>query len=418
MNRPSAALAVVLALCGALAGYLLRGASRDDAETARLQAELDAAQAARAAAEGARSAAETRAAAAERELGAARRDAQRVAREAEAAAAAAAAAPPPAPEAATDVAAAEEEETWRTRVGRYPAFAFEDGGEHIHDALAEIDWGSVAEHMSAMVPLIDEIAGALAAGRPPSPEALGATQQHNGPLVVAALRLQQEGVPGTGPNGSFTHPAFMTNAIAANLEALGLALDANQMRRLGDIGADYERRDRERLAAYADATPQIRKLADEAQEKGAFFEAALGVLRADQRTALVPEAARGRVALDLFSEGLVWVGRAQPLRFRDPAHLTELVEAQFIAHVDPAARDAAHRVVADWVAALPSAVTEREPDALEQNGILVASHVTTCALHVAQLVETLLRDVAVGDEAAQRLRAVGGTVVPLLQSGT
>ncbi len=299
----------------------------------------------------------------------------------------------------------------RARVALYPLYAFDDAAPAVRDALAATDWPAVAENLAAMLPVADEIVGALARGERPSAESIGRSQELNGPLITIAMRLEAAGVPGTGANGAFTHPAFMSNAIAASLEALGMPLDSAQQAALGHVGAEFARRERQRVAARTVDAVKLRRLVEEAEQKRDYFAAARALLSDEQRNALCPPAVRGRVAADLFSEGLVWVGRAQPLTYRDEAHLAELIEARLLGDADETARGAARDIVAAWVAALPREIVDHHADALDRVGMVDAAYTTTCARHVAALTETLLRDGGVSAGAAARLRDLGGTVV-------
>lgn len=411
MTAARVALAIICLAVGAVAGFVLRPVDESDAELVALQAELDAAQSARTAAEGELSSAERRARSAERGLKQARRELATV----EIASSKTSTDPSGSAEnASTGDAGNTGDTSWKARVAEWPAYRFEGADDVVQTAITNVDWIAIADSMSGMVPIANRIAGAILEGVPPAPEDIGNAQKRNGPLVGAAITLNRAGVPGTGPNGAFSHPAFMTNAIAANLEALGMPLDAAQRERLGRLGNDYTRRDEARLGAYEDGLLELRKIVEEAELKEAYFADVFAMLNAAQREALSPALSRGRVRLDVFSAALVWAGRVQPIGYRDEAHLAELLESRFMSAVVADSRDGAHQIVMAWVERLPNEITSFRPDPLDQAGLMRSEHVNRCANELVKLIETLRRDGALGDAADATLQRFGSAVVPFV----
>ena len=402
MSSVRVAVLVGLVAAGVAGGWMLGSASDGRREIDELDRRLAAARAEGEAAEAEHAAARHDARAAEREAAHERRAAQAAEKR-----------PPPAStqERAPSPTAAESD--WRARVAAsYPAFPFADGLPEVRDALVHVDWVAVAENMAGMVPVASEITSALIAGDPPSADAIGKSQAYNGPLVTIAIRLHANGVPGTGANGSFSHPAFMTNAIAATLEALAMPLSTDQNARLTLVGEDHARRERERLASPDPEAVALRLLVEEAEQKHDFFADAFSVVSPAQLAALRPAVVRGRIAADLFSEGLVWVGRAQPLLYRDQAHLAELVESRVLGDIDSATLERMRPRVAAWIAELPEALLSTRADSLDRMGMIDAEHATAWAREFQRLVELLLQDNDLDERSRSRLRDQGGALVP------
>ncbi len=301
---------------------------------------------------------------------------------------------------------------WRVRVENYPLVRVANEDAVVDEALQDIEWTSVAEHMSAMVPLLEQVVESLGSGTPLSGETQAGIQVHNGHLVVAAVKLMNKKVPGTGANGSFTHPAVMANMIAGNLEALGMPLDKRQNELLAKAARDFTRRDTTRLAAYTDETLQIRRLLEESLLKGEFFDEAFRILSTEQHDALRPEPTRGRCSVDLHSQGLVWAGRVAGVDFRDRDHLTQLVEARIVSSMPEESRGSARQIIGDWVQALPTELIDEPMDAFGKRGWIPVTRVEACAGHVLRLAESLLRDGDLDERAANELRTFGGTIVP------
>jgi hypothetical protein len=166
------------------------------------------------------------------------------------------------------------------------------------------------------------------------------------------------------------------------------------------------------VAAYADDAIALRRLVDEAELKRTFLDAVFALLTDAQGEALRPAAARGRVAVDLFSEGLVWVGRAQPIAYRDAAHLAELIGTRIVGDVDAPARARTRPIVDAWVAGLPDDLLAHEPDELDRMGMIDAALATRWGRATAGLVERLLRDADLDERATSHLHDLGGALVP------
>ncbi len=295
---------------------------------------------------------------------------------------------------------------------RYPAFL----PEGLEEALADIDWDVVGTSMSSMPPLISELAAALADGRAKSDlpaETIGAIQRHNGPILAAAMKLAQRDIAGKEVNSAFTHPGFVSNALAAALDALELPLTDEQQAALERITHDYSARETRRVAAYDDATYVLEEFVDESLLKHAYYAEVYRVLTKEQHDAIRPESVRGRTKLDIFGRGLVWTGRAGPVLSSDreelAAKVTEWVTRR--GGIADDQREHAQEIVGAWAEDLPEAFVAWEPDALVKAGMLQAEHVEDSGARVLALLRTLDTELELDDAGHKRLRAVPGTVV-------
>lgn len=301
---------------------------------------------------------------------------------------------------------------WREVLKSYPAYKPEGLG----DALATVEWEVVAESMSNMPPLIAELATHLEEGKPMTElpaETIGSIQRFNGPLVTTAMRLSQGGVVGTDVNGAFSHPGFMSNALAATLVAMEMPLSTQQSAKLGEITADYAAREAKRAASYEADAYKLEQIVDESRLKHAYFAEVYKVLTPEQHLAVRPEAVRGRLQLDIFCESLVWAGKAGPMVYTDRADLTKkasnwaLSRGQLPDHTHEAVR----ALIADWVDALPEDALTYEADGLSNMGMLHVKNTTASAGHVLAMFKIVDREVDLNAEERQSLRAVPGSIV-------
>lgn len=287
-------------------------------------------------------------------------------------------------------------------------------GDEYGGALRDLDWKAIGENMSGMAGLIRELTPALRKGEAPSPELVGRAQQLNGPLVTAALKLPED-VPGTGPNGRFSNPAFMANAIAAALEAAGRPLTDSQARRLEDLSREYLGLDSRRRSGYDDSTLELVKLVEEAELKERWFHDVFAMLEPAQVEALGPPEARGRVRIDVFSSSLVFVGRVGIFTFTDRDDLVEKVLGRIGSSLgfDDAKRRAARSVVDTWVGGLPADLVGQEWNTLDVQGMVTAARAIAWGKQGVELLKKLRAGLALDEEQAEGLRDAGGVWIPL-----
>jgi RNA polymerase sigma-70 factor (ECF subfamily) len=288
-----------------------------------------------------------------------------------------------------------------------PRFAFGQFGK-----LGEVDWKGVGEHLNAISPICAEIGEAIAKGEDYT-ALQGKAAQHNGYLINAAVKILGQ-VPGTGVNGSFTHPAFQVNAIAAALEAAGKPLTPEQATALEKLAREYSDEDARRLQGYGETTFGVRKVIEEADVRARFFDAAFAAISESQRDTLTPPATRGILGLDLYSDGLLWITVMRPVPFKDTAALGDTVTAQLQSgmKIGKEQTEALRAVVNRWVADLPASLV----DTPDPSGARGRMHVTTVRLAAAKtlaLAESVVADLKLEGAAAAAARRWTATIVPV-----
>jgi hypothetical protein len=272
-------------------------------------------------------------------------------------------------------------------------------------ALKKVNWTTVGNNMGEMLTLIPGLATALARGEDPSAESIGRIQQLNGPLVTAALKLQ-DSVPGIGVNGKFSDPSFMVNAMAMTLEVAGLPLLPDQARALESTARLWMAKDRQRREGYDDRTWLIEKIYEEAELKDGFFREAFGQLTSSQATALSPDSVRGRVRLDLFSSSLIYAALARVEFFSSREELIEdtLRGASMAMRLTEEERTQAKGIVAEWADRLPQELLAHETDGLDVHGLIHTDLVTAAARQQHVLVKGLADALGFEGERLERVR--------------
>lgn len=305
------------------------------------------------------------------------------------------------------------------RTGKGPRFTYPE----VDAALQRVNWTEVGESVHNMGPLLKELAEHLAEGKG-YPQRVGEIQRWNGPLLTAALGLSKDGIPGTGANGSFTHPAVLVNMVVATLENAGLPLDGAQLERLARLGTAYVAEDDRRLKSYGPDTLALEKLIGEVRLKDRFYAEIDALVTHEQREALHPEAIRGRVGIDLFSSGLVLSTTGMSVRFGTRPELVERLVQEAASHfrIKAGEPEAAlfSRAAADWVQSLPEAWLMEPLDAMARGSQDLPGSVgmpTRRMLEAAErtldLYRRLLDQLAADSPLAVRLRGESAFVVPV-----
>jgi RNA polymerase sigma-70 factor (ECF subfamily) len=280
--------------------------------------------------------------------------------------------------------------------------------------LSQVDWKAVGENLNAMTPLITQISDKLKKGGDVPGEEYGKLQQHNGPLVAAAVKVMKD-LPGTGANGSFTHPAFQVNAIAAALDAAGKPLTDDEATALEKIGRDFSDEDAHRLQGYDASTYALQKTIDEADLRRRFFDAAFAALTQDQRDALTPPAVKGQLGFDLYSDGLLWMTVLRPLSFKEKDVDALTTAAAGVLNtalkIPREQQDAARGVIAKWAHDLPASLVAAPQDAGE-DGDRRVEPVREAARQTVALLQRLVQDLKLEGAQADSARKWPAVLLP------
>ena len=285
-------------------------------------------------------------------------------------------------------------------------------------ALATLDWDSVGEHFAAMPAPLAALLTALGEGKSPQdlpPETTEGLTKHNGPLVTVAVKLMQAKVPGTGANGAFTHPAFMSNAMAAALDDHGLPLTADQANRIQEITHRFVAEDQQRLGAYNDTTMQIRKIEEECLLRERFFVEARVVLTQEQRDALSPPAVRDRLQFDLFSSGVLLYTVTRGVKYESATQFAGEVakSLQGALRLSDEQKAKFRDITLEWAAALPKDITTPTGDALDKLGVLHVHAALVSASQTRALVERAVNDLQLAGDSLTGARKWGAILMPL-----
>ncbi len=286
--------------------------------------------------------------------------------------------------------------------------------QKFEEALTSIDWTKSAEATVNLASLLSKWGEEIEKGNR-TPNWIGQLQRWNGPLVSAAISAQNAEVPGTGVNGAFSHPSIMANLVQATLIEAGEPLDEDQEKQLRELGRKYVEEDARRLDGYPEGTLALEKTIDEAALKDRFYADVDRLVTSVQREILHPEAIRGRLTLDLFSSGIIWLTMAEATRYTDREDLVRQITRAAMQHFTLADehKDAVHEAARRWGGSFTQEYLDEEADALSQAGRVTVARVNVAARSQLVFYKTLLERLPADSELAKRVRNSTRIVLPL-----
>lgn len=293
------------------------------------------------------------------------------------------------------------------------------GPEGYREVLESQDWAQAGEAVTKLLPLLDELSEAIITRKEYDDSKLLEIPKYNGPLQKLAIELVQKGIPGTGVNGSFSHPAASVNLIRAALAQAELPLSDDQSTRLAALGDRFMLDDARRYEAYRDDTLELQKTIDEADLKDRFFADVDKLLTKEQVDVLHPPTIRGRLGVDIFSSGIIWHTLAKSIRFESREDLATRAANGLASElgIDEQDRDTLEQAVRTWAASFRdedlAALGERiYTKSASLSGGMVAGWTTIdvarrAAAAMLALEKTLLDTLPPGSDAHAQVRQLG-----------
>ena len=282
------------------------------------------------------------------------------------------------------------------------------------EALSGVDWGVVGSALKGMVPLSEQLTEALLAGETPL-EAAGKFQEFNGQLVAQLQPLMDGEVPGTGPNGVFTHPLVVANQVDQVLAAGDVPLSEEQSDRLQAITDHYLAQD-ENLRISAEGYEfSLQTILEETAMKDHLRWEIEQILSAEQHRMLYPDSVKDYNGLDLFGTGLVWAQVAKPTKVEGPEDLARRNFMRFSEGLKlrEDQQERLRPLLDNWARSYPAEYWTSTPNPLEGQGMLKTSRTRIAAERQLELFRAMLATMGLTAEQRDKLTQNNGVLVPL-----
>jgi len=280
------------------------------------------------------------------------------------------------------------------------------------EEILNADWAELAQAMGNMQAELTELLEALVEGETPDPSLLIRIAKENSKLQQFALLTNGKLPTHASGNGEFTHPITTTNLLANYLEQEEIPLTAHQRETIAISGEEYEQEWRHLAQGYSDNDLDLQKVLDEARLKAAFMSDLDETLAPSQLDAIYQEDTRGVLGFDLFSPGLMFAGRSQPLGVGSVDELRPTLLQRMAHALEVPAEDLeSHADVFDrWVAD----IGELSPVSQDQVALLEFDQMLNAGEAQAHALEQLRRRLQLSPETLERLRQDTRFFVPRL----
>jgi hypothetical protein len=281
-------------------------------------------------------------------------------------------------------------------------------------ALAKIDWGKLGADTNELAPLLVDLAEQMAAEGAELPMALAIkVQEANQRLVAQVPAILETGLPGFGPNGSYTHPLVTANTLASALQAAGQPLSADQRAKIEGLARTFSAESR----AIADGTRELELegLLAEVEMKDRFYREVGGVLAPQQHGTIWRTGSQTYEGTNLFDTGVMMRVHAQPVPAKDPADFARVVSGRLTERLglDDATAAQVRAVLAQSAGASELWRDRASPIETSAVHFLKSGRTQTALRHQLEWTRQILRQVPLSAEQRKKLASMGQVLVPL-----
>lgn len=292
--------------------------------------------------------------------------------------------------------------------------AFQD--PRFAEVLAKIDWATMGQVTKEMQPLLAELVKKMQETGQVPLDLAAKIQELNSKLVAQVPAMMESGAPGFGPNGSYTHPLFVANTLAATLAASGQQLDANQQAAIDGLVRTFSAENDAIVAGSRDF--DLEHLLAEAEMKDRFFSEMTTRLTPEQQAKLFPADMPGYDGINLFSASLMTRPYTAPIVAKDAGEYARTATNRLGEELglDEAAA-AKVRAVIESHAARAQDLWANPADKTETTLRMLRTGRTTTALrHQIEMLRAISREVDLTPAQREKLKGLKQVLVPLPRS--
>lgn len=291
------------------------------------------------------------------------------------------------------------------------AMMFED--PKYADVLSKVNWDAMGKATLEIQPLLNELVRILAEDGEISTEIAVQLEQLNLHLAGEIPTLMKAGLPGTGPNGAYTHPLVVANTLASTLNAAGKPLDAAQSAALAGLVKSFTAElDGVAVGQYEF---ESETMMHEIEAKERFYAEMSQRLTAEQFAAIYPKGSTDFDGLSLFGTGLMTRHLLRPIEAgnaADFAHRAGNRLADELGFSD--AETVRLRTVLESVAGASSEMWGKPSSAVERKLKFLRAGRTKAALrNQVAMLRAISLQFQLTPEQQEKLSSLTGVIVPL-----
>ncbi len=280
-------------------------------------------------------------------------------------------------------------------------------------ALAAIDWKTIGATTGEMAPMLLQLMQEFEkTGEIPTALAIK-LQALNSKLVEQVPAMLESGLPGFGPNGSYTHPLVTANVLGSALLASGMPLTDAQRLAIEGLARSFSGENDSLTASTREF--DLEGLLAEAEMKDRYFAEISSQLTPDQLARIEPQGAADFDGGSMFRSSLMTRAYSDPIAAKDPADFARIASGRIgeqLALDDATATQV--RSVLERMAGNAPELFRDKASPIESTLRMMKQGRTTAALkqQIAMLRE-IQRTVPLTPEQKQKLQSLRRVFVPL-----
>lgn len=282
------------------------------------------------------------------------------------------------------------------------------------EALAKIDWKAMGAVSKEMTPLLQQlIEKAIADGEMPMDIAIKVGQL-NMKLVEQVPDMLKAGLPGTGPNGAYTHPLVVANTLSSTLDAAGVPLTEGQRASIEGLVRAFSAESQ----SVADGSHEFaaEKLLSELEMKDRMYSEFRTLLQPEQANSIYPEGSRAFEGESLFDTGVLSRVYGEPIQATDAADFAHKVSGKVSDQLglDGAAAAKVQALIQQHAAAASELWADKAmPVETSQLSMLRAGRTQAALRRQVEMLRAIAREVPLTAEQRKKLTSMQRVFVPL-----
>ncbi|MEO6597568.1 MAG: hypothetical protein ABIP94_22725 [Planctomycetota bacterium] len=282
------------------------------------------------------------------------------------------------------------------------------------EALASVDWSVIGNVTNEMGPKLAELVAAMTKDGAEMPMDLALkVGELNAQLVKQLMGMPEPGLPGFGPNGTYTHPLMVANSLASTLEAAGQPLSDDQRATIGGLVRSFSAENQ----AIVDGSREfeLEQLLAETEMKDRFYREVDTLLAPGQHGTAFPEGAGDHEGSSLFGTGTLTRPYGSPILAHDAAEFARIASNRLSEHIgfDEATAAKVRAVLERAVAAPELWQHPTEPVETSALHMLRSGRTTTALRRQLEWMREIQRQVPLTPEQRKKLAAMKQVLVPL-----
>ena len=281
------------------------------------------------------------------------------------------------------------------------------------DVLSQINWSAMGKASFEIQPLLNELVRILEEDGEISTEIAVQLEKLNTHLVGEIPTLLKAGLPGTGPNGAYTHPLVVANTLASTLHAAGQPLDGAQSAALAGLVRSFSAE----LDGVAAGQYEFESetMMHEIEAKDRFYAEMSQRLTPEQFAAIYPKGSTDFDGLSLFGSGLMTRHLLRPIKAANAADFARRAGNRMADELGFNDADTARlRTVLESVAGANTEMWGKPSSAVERKLKFLRAGRTKAALsNQVAMLRAVSRQFQLTAEQKKKLFSLQGVMVPL-----